>query len=115
MTTFEELKELVSEKAKNYLSETDTVVDKFPQSIVDFVTEYFTEQCHFPDDYTEKKIVGILEKYKYALSMACVEVFVKAGMEGQTSHTENNIVRQYKSIWISQELLSNLPNFVDIF
>lgn len=115
MVTIQELTTYVSEKAKSYLEETGETVEKFPLSIVDFVIEYATEQCHFPKNFTENQKIAVLEKHKNSLAMACNDVYAKAGAEGQTGHSENGVSRSYDSTWISPNLLSGLPNYVEIF
>lgn len=115
MNTIQELTEYVSDKAKEYLQETGETIEIFPLSIVDFVIEFATEQCHFPKNFTEKQMVTDLAKHKNSLAMACNDVYAKAGAEGQTGHSENGISRSYGSAWISPGLLSGLPNYVRIF
>lgn len=115
MKTIQELTVYVADKAKEYLAETGTSVNKFPTSIADFVIEYAMEQCHFPRTYTEEKTVAVLEKYKNTLAMACNDIYAKAGAEGQNSHSENGISRAYDSSWITPKLLSGLPNYVNVF
>jgi hypothetical protein len=115
MGTIQELTTYVSEKAILYLEETGETIGKFPSSIVDFVIEYATEQCHFPQSFTENQKIAVLEKHKNALAMACNDVYARAGAEGQTGHSENGISRSYDSAWISPKLLSGLPNYVEIF
>ena len=114
METMVELTEYVGNKAKEYLEETGEKLDKFPQSIVDFVIEYISQGCHFPSHFTEKNIVSDLSKGKNTLAMACVDVYSKAGAEGQTSHSENGISRVYDGSWISPKITANFPNYVTI-
>lgn len=115
MNTIQELTNYVSEKAKSYLEETGENIDKFPLTIVDFVIEYAIEQCHFPNTYSEKQIVQVLEKFKNTIAIACDDVYARAGAEGQTGHTENGISRSYDGSWISPTLLSGLPNYAKVF
>lgn len=115
METIEELTEYVSQKAKQYLEETGEIIEKFPISIVDFVIEYVSMNCHFPNSFTEKKITSVLAKGKNSLAMACVDIYVKAGGESEVSHSENGISRQYDSAWITFDLITNFPNYVEIF
>lgn len=114
MENITELTNYVSEKARMYLEETGEVVQKFPISIVDFVIEYVTNECHFPKHFTERNIVYDLERGKNSLAMACVDIYAKAGGEGQTSHSENSVSRSYQSAWITFDLISNFPNYVTI-
>lgn len=114
MDRFDELTEAVSVKSREYLEETGTTIERFPASIVDFVIEYVIANCHFPSRFKEKEIVAILEPRKSTLAMACVDVYAKAGAEGQISHLENSVQRTYKDAWITPGLLSNFPNYVTI-
>ena len=114
MTTLSELTKTVSDKALQYLKETDEDVEKFPFSIVDFVIEYVSNGCNFPKHFDEKSIVSVLEKGKNTLAMACIDIYSKAGAEGQVGHSEPGESRTYKSAWITFDLLSNFPNYVTI-
>lgn len=114
MTTIDELTTYVQDKALAYLTETEETTDTFPLSIVDFVIEYASQNCHFPSHFRESNIVADLEKGKNALAMACVDVYARVGAEGQTEHNENGVNRAYKSAWITFDLLSNFPNYVKI-
>lgn len=114
MTTIEELSVYVSEKAKAYLLESGEKITYFPLSIVDFVIEYASSGCNFPSHFKEENIVSDLERGKNSLAMACIDVYAKAGAEGQKSHSENGISRTYDSSWITFDLLSHFPNYVTI-
>lgn len=114
METMLELTEYVKGKAKQYIVETGEEMDEFPLSIVDFVIEHFSQNCHFPGHFGEKNIVSDLSKGKNALAMACAEVYAKSGAEGQVSHSENGISRVYKSAWISPSLYGGFPNYASI-
>lgn len=114
MGTMEELTEYVRGKALEYVTETGEALEAFPLSIVDFVIEHISQNCHFPSHFAEKNIVSDLSKGKNTLAMACVDVYAKAGAEGQISHSENGISRTYKSEWISPSIYSAFPNYVKI-
>lgn len=114
MENMTELTSYVSEKARLYLEETGEKLEKFPISIVDFVIEYVTNECHFPKHFTERNIVYDLERGKNSLAMACTDIYAKSGAEGQTSHSENGVSRSYRSAWITFDLISNFPNYVKI-
>lgn len=115
METMSELSEYVSEKAKQYLRENGTVIENYPTSIVDFVIEYASNRCRFPKNYTEKQIVSDLERCKNTIAAACNDIYSKAGAEGQTSHSENGVSRNYDSAWITVDLFFYLPNYGKIF
>lgn len=114
METIIELTEYVRDKALEYVNETGETIDAFPLSIVDFVIEHISNSCHFPSHFTEKNIVSDLSKGKNSLAMACVDVYAKAGAEGQTSHSESGISRTYESAWISKSIYNSFPNYVTI-
>lgn len=114
METIAELTEYARGKALEYVQETGEEIETFPLSIVDFVIEHISQNCHFPSHFTEKNIVSDLSKGKNSLSMACVDVYAKAGAEGQKSHSENGVSRTYDSSWISPSIYNAFPNYVTI-
>lgn len=114
METIAELTEYVRGKAKDYVTETGETMTEFPLSIVDFVIEHISQNCHFPSHFTEKNIVSDLSKGKNTLAMACVEIYGKVGGEGQKSHSENGVSRTYDSSWISHSIYNAFPNYVKI-
>lgn len=114
----EELKQYVSRKSTEYWNETADAgqqIEKMLSSIVDFVVEYFFNSSRFPKSYTDDKKVSVMKQYANAMAMACVEVYGKAGAEGQLSHSENSVSRSYQTAWISKELIADLPNYIDFF
>lgn len=114
METMLELTEYVRGKALDYVQETGETLDEFPLSIVDFVIEHISQSCHFPSHFSESNIVSDLSKGKNILAMACVDVYAKAGAEGQKSHSENGVSRTYDSAWITPSIYSVFPNYVTI-
>ena len=115
MDSLEALTKYIVEKATEYLRDTGETVNAFPVSIAEFVIEYAMNGCNFPRHFAEKNKVEDLEKGKSSLVMACIDIYSKAGAEGQISHSENGISRTYKNSWISFDLLSRFPNYVDVF
>ncbi len=115
MTTIDELTEYVAVKAKQYVGETGEEMETFPRSIVDFVIEFVSQNCHFPSHFKEANIVADFEKGKNSIAMACVDIYAKAGAEGQSGHSENGISRTYDSSWITFDLVANFPNYVNVF
>lgn len=114
----EELKEIVSKKSTEYWNETADEgqnIEKMLSSIVDFVMEYFFNSSRFPKSYTDDKKVTVMRQYANSMAMACVEIYAKAGAEGEISHSENSVSRSYQTTWISKELIADLPNYVDFF
>ena len=108
----EELKLYVKNKAKEYLEETGESIDAFPTSIVDFVIECFSNSL--PSNLMEEQVLADIKRCKNAMAMACVEVYSKAGAEGQASHSENGISRAYEKTWISNSLFYGLPNYAKV-
>lgn len=109
-----ELITTIQSKALSYMTEVGETMDSFPLSIVDFVYEYAVNESHFPSDYTEEQIATRLSRCTNALAMACVEVYSRAGAEGEGRHVENSITREYDGAWISKKLHDVLPNYVGV-
>lgn len=114
METMGQLTLYVCDKARSYLEEAGEKIDSFPMSIVDFVIEHISQNCHFPSHFTEQNIVSDLSRGKNQLAMACVEVYARAGAEGQTAHSENGITRSYEGSWISPKFYEAFPNYVSL-
>lgn len=112
--TIDNLTTIVKNKALTYMQETDEEMTVFPQSIVDFVIEYAINESHFPNDYSDEAIGTRLSRCANALAMACIEVYSRAGSEGEKAHNENSIARTYEGAWISSRLHDVLPNFVGV-
>ena len=115
METMQELTEYVRSKALEYVLETGETLESFPLSIVDFVIEHITQKCNFPSHFVESNIVSDLQKGKNTLAMACVDVYAKAGAEGQTAHAENGVNRTYESSWITPSIYRAFPNYARIY
>jgi len=115
----EELIQAIRLLATTYLTETDDGDDgesgDFPLSIVNFVVEYAIKLCNFPKSFSEERKIGELSECKNALAMACVDVYLKIGTEGQSSYSSNGITRNYKSDWINANLVDKLPNYIRTF
>ena len=112
--TIETLTTTVQTKALAYMTETETGLQSFPLSIVDFVIEYAVNESHFPSDYTNEQIGTRLSRCVNALAMACVEVYSRIGGEGESRHVENSVTREYDGAWISKKLHDVLPNYVGL-
>lgn len=112
--TLTELGEKIYTKALTYLNEIEEEPTGFPMSIVDFVIEYAINESHFPENFTEDRIATRLDRCLSALAMACIEVYGRAGAEGERSHSENSISRNYDGAWISTRLHDVLPNYVNV-
>ena len=113
----DELKSAIRTLAMNYWNETvdeSGTLETFPMSIVGFVLEYAIGYCHFPPSFNEAKKVAILNEFQNSLAMACVDVYAKAGAEGEKSHTENGVTRQYSNSYIDRHLTDKLPNYVTV-
>lgn len=110
----EELTKSIMNKATEYWNETgEEKIEAIPSSIVDFVIECAIAHCHFPKTFNEKQIIEVLDSKRNILAMACIDVYAKAGIEGEKSHSENGISRVYSDSWISSGLFDRLPNYVN--
>ncbi len=111
----DELVLAVRDLAKEYWNETgDNQIEAFPKSVVAFVIEYAIRRCHFPNNYSTEKIVEVMNQFQNSLAMASVDVYSKAGAEGEKSHSENGIARTYSDSYIDEKLLASLPNYVKV-
>jgi len=111
----EELRAAIQTLALEYWNESgEEQLESFPISIVGFVIEYAINQCHFPKSFTDANKIEIMNKFQNSLAMACVDVYSKAGAEGEKSHSENGVARTYSDSYIDSNLLDKLPNYVTV-
>lgn len=113
MATRDETIETLRITTKTYLEESGDINAVIPTSLVDFVYDYAVEICHFPNHFTEDQIANALSRNKYVLAMMCQEVYSRCEILGEKQHSENGVVRVYDRAWISDALVSALPNYVN--
>ena len=65
--------------------------------------------------YTETVTETVLEARYLDLQYRCaIDLYNRAGAEGQVSHSENGISRSWGAEWISQELLNEVVPLVGV-
>lgn len=108
------LAEKIKKCAEEYMSHDDYMKNMgVPVLTVDFVIEQAKRR--YPKSYSSEKKEQLLEdEYVNLLGMMVVDCLAHYGAEGEKQHTEKNISRTYQSAYISQDLLDQLPNYVDI-
>ena len=55
-----------------------------------------------------------MEKYIPIMAMAVVDLMCKEGAEGEISHSENGVNREYENAYISKSIFSNILPYVGI-
>lgn len=104
-----EIKQIVTE----YLQHDETLKDYVPDTLtVLFVLERFREHRNYPSKYTEDMIEADMRRYRGHIAMAMVDAISRYGAEGEISHSENNIERNWKTPYLSTDLFENIPSFV---
>ena len=48
------------------------------------------------------------------MAMAVVDIFMKSGAEGETSHSENGINRAYENAYISNSVFNDVLPYVKV-
>lgn len=111
MTISEEL----ATKVKNYFDTIPELAGQVPpELLIDFVVEKYKQHRCFPKSFSEEKIERDMRNHLSTMAMAVVDIFVKTGAEGQTSHTENGITRVYENAYISESVFKDVFPYVDI-
>lgn len=102
MTLLERLKIRIPE-------ETDEAVLK---ELLETAKDVILEQLYPLKDDLQN--VAMPLKYRSLQLQIAVELYNKAGAEGETSHTENGITRNYSSAYVSKELLSRITPYAEV-
>jgi hypothetical protein len=88
--------ELVS-KLQVVLNAKDFNVTESDRPLLEYEVERAIAEINKCRRFTPTDDVLYDKKYESLIIPLCVSAFAKAGAEGQTSHTENGIVRNYTS------------------
>lgn len=103
-------------KAEKYLESDEQLCgEEIPVLIADFVIEQFRLQRNYPGHFSEKRIMEDMLRHKSTLVMMTVDCFSHYGAEGETSHQEKNISRNYENAYVSKSLLNSITPYVGVF
>ena len=76
------------------------------------ISESIVLNQRYPFGYPDGTVVEA--RYESIQLQIAVEVFNRAGAEGQLSHTENGITRQYESAYVSTHLLKRIMPYAGV-
>lgn len=108
-------KEDVKALATEYLNSYDEVEDANPSSmLVDFVIEKYKQHRNFPNTFNDEKIEEDMIVHKSTIAMAIVDIYMKAGAEGEVSHSENGVARTYQNAYLSRDVFGDVLPFVKV-
>lgn len=82
--------------------------------LIDFCVEKFKQLRNYPKTFSEEKIEADLYQYKSTIAMAVIDLFNKEGAEGETSHSESGITRNYESAFVSSSVFRNVVPFIGV-
>lgn len=107
---------LVMEKSIKYFQGIEELEDCEPSAmLVDFVIEKYRDVRNYPSNFSEEQIETDMAKHITTLAMAVVDLYMKIGAEGETSHNEKNIHRTYENAYISSSIFSDILPYVKVF
>lgn len=107
--------ELIKEKVTQYFSMFPELKEQeISTMLIDFVIEKYKDKRHFPKSFAQSDIEKDIKEHISTIAMAVVDVFMKAGAEGQTTHSENGISRTYENAYISSSVFKDILPFVDV-
>lgn len=108
------ISEELTQKATEYFNSIPELAGQTPSPLlVDFVIEKYTQRRHYPHTFTEEKISSDMQSHLSTMAMAVVDIFVKSGAEGETSHSENGINRSYENAYISSSVFNDICPYID--
>lgn len=109
------INEELKQKAVSYFDTIPELEGQVPSELlIDFVIEKYKEHRSFPSSFTDEKIENDMKNHLSTMAMAVVDIFVKSGAEGETSHSENGISRVYENAYISESVFKDVFPYVDI-
>lgn len=82
--------------------------------LVDFVIEKYIQHRNFPSNFTDEKIKADMRNHLSTMAMAVVDIFLKAGAEGEINHSENSVSRTYENAYISASVFNDVLPYVRV-
>ena len=109
------INEELKQKATDYFNTIPELEGQVPSELlIDFVIEKYKEHRSYPSSFTDEKIENDMRNHMSTMAMAVVDIFVKSGAEGETSHSENGINRIYENAYISESIFKDVFPYVNI-
>lgn len=106
----------IKEKAQAYLDSIPELKGEEPSMLlIDFVVEKYKQQRNYPKHFSENMIDDDMMNHLSTLAMAVVDLKVKEGAEGETSHGENSTSRSYENAYISLSIFNDVLPYVQTF
>ena len=75
----------------------------------------FLKAARLRSKASDEKIEKDIEKHISTIAMAVVDLKMKEGAEGETSHSENSTSRTYENAYISSSIFKDVLPYVDTF
>lgn len=108
--------EKVKAKATAYFEEQPELAGESPSTLlVDFVIEKYKDLRNYPKYFTDAQIEEDIEKHISTIATAVVDLKMKEGAEGETSHSENSTSRTYENAYISKSIFRGIYPYVNTF
>lgn len=82
--------------------------------LIDFCIDKFKSIRNYPNTFNAEKIEADLYANKSVIAMAIIDLFNKEGAEGESSHSEGGISRQYESSFISGAIFKDVLPFIGL-
>ena len=105
----------LTNKATEYFASVPELEGKSPSPLlVDFVIEKYIQHRNFLSGFSEEKIEEDMVKHLSTMAIAVVDIFMKSGAEGETSHSESGVNRTYENSYISSSVFNDVLPYVKI-
>ena len=108
-----EVTESIKNLATEYFDDVPELKGQIPPKLlVDFAIRKYKQARNFPKGYTEEQGGSDLEENKSIIAMAVVDLYLKTGAFGETSHSENSTTRSWENAYISSSIYSDVLPYV---
>ena len=109
------INEQLTQKATEYFNAIPELEGQTPSPLlIDFVIEKYCQHRNFPNSFANEKIENDMRNHLSTMAMAVVDIFMKSGAEGETSHSENGINRAYENAYISNSVFNDVLPYVKV-
>lgn len=110
-----DIAETIKNISTEYFMDIPELNGKVPSKLlIDFAIEKYKQLRNYPESYSDEQIKKDLEKNKTTIAMAVVDLYIKTGAFGETSHSENSTTRSYENAYISSSIYKDVLPFVNV-
>lgn len=110
-----EFREELTQRATEYFNSIEELKGLVPSPIlVDFAIEKYKKHRNLSAKFKDEVADRDMRNNMATIAMAIVDLQLKVGAEGETSHSDSGVSRQYENAYISNSIFKDILPLVTV-